>query len=243
MQIKRILAVLTIPFISLSSWALPEINVLSFDQYVETGAGYTSVKSLEHNLPCVTMAYGFRLNDINCEFAFQSNSDTFDFSYTNHSWIITSPHDNFTINYGLFGDIHYQRYKDISSTYDMDGGFGAKWNFKDNSSCYLTCGYGIKSQHIDAVYDYVGAIYSHWISASLNYTKFWDNGCEFSFDFASHDKYRYPIFISPSYIFTFAYNFSDYRVFTSTQVRVCDEFTTAPYVDLIVFRLGLRYNF
>ena len=219
------------------------VNAVSFKQYFETGIGWNAARSVEEDLVNSTFGYGFDLEGINCDFAVQANEDIFDFTYTNFSWLLKTEYSFLNLSYGMCGNIHMQYYYSVSTTYDLVGGFCFKTESRNNFTFTATTGYGLKSTGIFALEDYEGRLYSHWFAASILFDKVWENGFEASFSMTTHDNFRFPVFISPSYIFEAAWNYGEMRLSCSAQIRFADQFTVAPYMDMVVLRTGLRYRF
>lgn len=212
---------------------------IDFSQYVEGGISKTE-RSVEDTLISVDAAYGFDLENNQCDFAVKLNKDIFDFTYSNKSWFFFQDYKYMDLSYGLCGDFHYLRYFDILTEYDLIAGtcFAIDFPLKYRFSC--TSGYHFKTQWNDGI-----NFRNKWhtIMASLEFSKMFYNGAEILFAFTSHDRFRFPLFVSPSWILEGAWNQKSWRYSAAVQVRVCDEFTTAPYADMIVFRTGVKYSF
>ncbi len=212
---------------------------LKFNQYVEGGISKTE-RSVEDTLISADAAYGFDFENNNFDFAFKINSSFFDFTYSNESWFIFQDFKYMDLSYGLCGNLHCLRYFDILTEYDLIAGTCFAIDFPLNYRFSCTSGYHFKSQWNDGL-----NLRNRWhtIMASLTFSKLFKNGAEILFSYASHDKFRFPLFLSPSWILEGAYNYKSWRYSAAVQVRVCDEFTTAPYADMIVFRSGVKYSF
>lgn len=220
------------------------------EQFAQVDFTYAFDQGYEGGTDMFSAEYGAFWEQTKLLAGVQANSDVCDFTvggaFFPSLFNLESARKKFY--FGVCGIYHFQRQSAIASENDFlltgdfnlfcECGFSFKFQF----------GYGFKGTKVDAVYDYVGFIWDKTFVISLDFQKEWGDGWEAHIRGASHSLYRYPLFVSPIYDFGLSKSFPDsygnsFQVGGDFELRITDEFTTAPYINGVALRLSVRYLF
>ncbi len=216
-------------------------------QFVQFDYSYFADYGIEGDSVLFSGNYGILGKNYDLKTGMQFSDDTFDFSFGGNyfskntlSWRKARK----TVRLGIGGIYHFQTYKNISSENDLlletaldfihDSGF--RFTFK--------LGDGFKFSNIYAISPDSGWIIDNTLSVVIRLYKKWQNAWEAYFEFASHDLFRYPLFISPQHVLGFAYYIEDsVRVGLDFKLRIADEIVTAPMISSFQTVLSVGYYF
>lgn len=214
--------------------------------FVQLDLNYFAERGIERDIT----AFSFEAGVIENKFKFLAGThfyeDVFDFT------TCFEYYPNLTFWKRDFGDIflgfgftyHFQNYFHYMAENDfiLDTSFNIKT--KNNFIFSQGCGFAVKDSQVYAIKNNVPHLWDYYLTPFISFRKIWQNGMEASLGCFSHEMYRYPLFISPSYTFGIGYNFdSGLRLFSEATARISDGFTTAPYLDRVSFRFSVRYLF
>ena len=234
-------------------FAFSSVKLFAFekpDQYAQVDFTYAFDQGYEGGLDMFSTEYGAEWEQARLFAGVQVNTDVFDFTFGGNIFpsFFNLESSRKKFYFGLGGIYHVQRQCDIATESDflLTGDFNlfceCGFSFK------LQFGYGFKGTKIDALYDYIGFIWDDTFVLTLDFQKKWKNGWEGHFSAGSHSFYRYPIFMSPFYNLGVSKTFPDrcgnaFQVGGDFEVKFTDQFTTAPYINGVSFKLSLRYLF
>lgn len=211
---------------------------------------YAADKGAEGQLASFAFDYGLDWNCIKTVAGTQINLDIFDIffgaSYIPNQLRFRTKRKELSL--GLSGIYHLQRQTGIATEND----FIISTDFSVDCDCGFSFkmqgGYGFKGTKVDAIYDYTGYIWDRTFVLTFDFEKMWKNGLCTYLKCGSHNFYRYPLFISPIYDFGAAYTFKDQygnnvQAGGEFEIKFADQFTTAPYISGIQFKLTFGYFF
>ncbi|MCR5607397.1 MAG: hypothetical protein K6F69_11355, partial [Treponema sp.] len=149
--------------------------------------------------------------------------------------------DTRNLYYGAGLLYHFQNYDSISNENDFIIDSCFKISTNKHFSFLIKGGFHFKLTDVFVLDDYLT---DKCPSLVFYFEKLFDNGMEIYWNFGSHDNYRYPLFVSPQYTFGLAYTSRNkIRISADGEIRFSDQFTTAPYVNMLVLRSSFRVSF
>ena len=163
-----------------------------------------------------------------------SNEVLFDVTAAGEWWVFRQDLDRCSLLYGLDAVYHYQRFQYNGITMSHENDVMADFCFslvtKNRFSFLIRTGYGSKISVLPAleetIFDVTPCVF---VGFSKSIAQF-----EVLFSVGTHTDYRYPLFCSPDYALEVAYNTkSGFRPSLKGDVRINDQFTTAPYINRI----------
>ncbi|MBQ0051647.1 MAG: hypothetical protein KBT11_06220 [Treponema sp.] len=216
-------------------------------QYVQSETGVVNSRGYEKTYVPFDLLYGISdpAQKYEALSALQFTKNAFDLTLTGKYFI---PKFNWNpgsteINLGVGLWYHFQAYYDLHRENDLifDTIFRLNWSrFKYEGHF----GYGVKFATVNGLSSSVNPLTDMTLKMSNEFSWNFQNGLELHLLVASHDLYRFPLFYSPVYNLGAAWNFTNgFRVNADFGLRMRDQIITAPYMDTIYFRTGVRYTF
>ncbi len=216
-------------------------------QFVQFEYSYFADYGIEGNSVLFSGNYGIFGENYDLKTGMQFYDDAFDFSLGGNyfsakklNW--RKAHKN--VRLGLGGVYHFQSYKNICSENDFL--LEAALDFVHDSGFRFTfkLGDGFKISNVYALNSDSGLITDNTLSTVIRFYKKWQSGWEAYFETASHDFFRYPLFMSPQHVFGVAYYIEDsVRAGLDFKLRIFDEIITAPMVSSFVTAISVGYYF
>ena len=235
-------------FFLLRAGAFP-LGVMTESRFFSSSVAYAGRHGYERGVPMASAEFGAAGERAEGIFGVQVTPEVFDLSldFEFYPGLLEFRFDDSSVSLGLGGICHLQRQSDIASEGDLI--FNTNFRFLSDTNFRFTgqLGYGFKRSEIYALYDDIGAIMDRTLVMTVSFDKRWGN-LDLHFSAGSHNLYRYPLFVSPIYDLGVGYTFegldgNSLRLGGEFEVRFSDEFTTAPYVGGVLFRLKAGYFF
>ncbi len=216
----------------------------SLQKRVGVSVSHNYIRGIERGLTSYAFESEIQGEKLGAMLGFQSNDLLCDVSALGKWWVFTQELDYCTLRYGLDAVYHYEHFRYDGESITKENDFLADICFSltmENDFSFNICsGYGAKLSFLPAlekpIVDFTPCVY-------IGVSKRFASAYELSFSSATHTFYRYPLFCSPDYTLTFSYTSSNGVCGSlSGDVRINDQFTTAPYINRIALTASLLFH-
>ncbi len=236
---------LAVVFIFFQIFSISAITFERPEQFVEVDISCLGSRGTERNTTLYSIEYGVNGKKYNGLLGVQFCEDVFDTSFSADFYpsISTWKFYTRTLSIGFGVMYHFQDFFDVACEHDAFAMINYKLKTKKNFIFTFQNGLGIKAAKVYALSNNSYAWNKNAV-ISIKFEKLFENGIELSLTGSSYSFYRYALFISPRYCFGAAYNFDGgLRFGGEFTLGFSDQYTTAPYVNTLQFRLTARYTF
>lgn len=191
-----------------------------FTKYFDTG--------IENSNIGAGLSYFLDSEKVNLKATFNGSNVAFDFT-TYAFYFPFSIHGKSTHRFGLQGIIHLENYFEYFFETDLLANLCYKFETQTGFSILATGGLTFNNSVIHGLDQSLNQ-FSASISLKLM-QKIFDRASIY-FSVSSFDDFRYPIFVTPSYLLGFDFDVTPkIKLGIEALVRARDQFTTAPYID------------
>lgn len=241
---KKKYCILFLLILSLSS-----VHGITFErpmQYAQCDISCSGSRGIERNITLYSLEYGLKAKNAEGRIGFQFSEDNFASTISGDLWpsVSTWKFYSYTINLGGGLTYHFQNNFDVSCEHDIVASVNYRFLTSKNLIFTMRQGFGVKASKVYEISSDVSYLWDQNILISIRLDKILSNGLEFYSEASTYTFYRYALFGSPKYMVGGAYNMDcGLRFGGEFEIGFSDHFTTAPYVNSIIFRMSARYSF
>ena len=207
-------------------------------QALEYSLAFSAPKGLEGDRVFCAFGYCFDFAPYEAFVGFQSCGNISDITLSSAWWAVRSEHAYNVWNFGIEGIYHYQKYEDVYGEHDAVFYYNVRSQRTNGFSLVIKSGVTVKAANIYAVDEII------WNTGTMGLVqvgKTWKSGFELYTSVASHDTYRYPLFLAPKAIIGTAYTFGCvFRPCMELELGFTDFFATAVYINTLLVRFSAR---